>query len=122
VYLRFRLMGISGTGTGDPVFAPPFVGIFQAFRSWVEDPVDLLVNVVLLSIVIATVPLALRSRSPIAWGALPFVALAAVLAVGVLREPFNFSRAVAPVFTALPFLVFGSRYPSTHPDWLGRPP
>jgi hypothetical protein len=121
VYLRLRLMGISGTGAGDPVFAPPFVGISQAFRSWVEDPVDLLVNVVLLSIVIATVPLALRSRSPIAWGALPFIALAAVLSVGVLREPFNLSRAVAPVFTALPFLVFGPRYPSTHPDWLGRP-
>jgi hypothetical protein len=105
VYLRFRLIGITGAGGATPNFAPPFVGIFEAFRSWVGDPIDLFVNMVLLTVLIAFVPLALRSRSPIAWGALPFIALACVLSVGVLREPFNFSRALAPVFTAIPFLV-----------------
>ncbi len=120
VYLRFRLMGISGVGGGTPNFAPPFLGIFEAFRSWVGDPLALVVNVVLVSVVIAVVPLALRSRLAIAWGALPFVALTTVLSVEVLREPFNFSRALAPVFTAIAFLVFVPRHPSTHADWLGR--
>jgi hypothetical protein len=121
VYLRFRLMGISGVGGGAPNFAPPFFGILEAFRSWVGDPIDLFVNVVLFSIIIAFVPMALRSRSAIAWGAIPFIALATVLSVHVLREPFNLSRALAPVFTAIPFLVFGPKRLATRTDFRGRP-
>jgi hypothetical protein len=104
-YVWYRLVDISGVGGKTSNFAPPFVGIVEAFRSWFRDPIDLLVNLVLLLIVVAFVPLALRSRLPLAWGALPFMALAIVLSVEVLREPFNFSRALAPVFTAIPFLV-----------------
>jgi hypothetical protein len=109
VYLSFRLSGVSGVGGGTENFTAPFVGIFEALRSWIRDPSDLLVNLSLLVVVVAFTPLALRSRVPIAWGALPFVALATVLSVNVWLEPFNFTRALAPVFTAAPFLVVLSR-------------
>lgn len=104
-FVRLRLDGVSGVGGRTENFSPPFLGIFEAFRSWVGDPGHLLLNAVLVMVVIAFIPLALRSRLPLAWGALPFVAFATVLSVEVIREPFNFSRAVAPVFTAVPFLI-----------------
>jgi hypothetical protein len=104
-YLRFRLMGISGSGAAWPFFAPPFVGMYQAFRSWVTEPSDLLLNVAILVVVVAFLLGAVNSRSTIVWGALPFVALATVLSVSVWRQPFDISRAIAPIFTAAPFLL-----------------
>ena len=105
VYLHVRLAGVTGVGGGTETFAPPFAGLFEAFRSWVEDPINLFYELPLLALIIAFIPLAVRSSLPIAWGALPFVALATILSVNVWREPFDLSRALAPVFTAIPFLI-----------------
>jgi hypothetical protein len=105
VYLHVRLAGIRGVGQGTENFAAPFLGIVEALRSWIRDPIELLYNLPLLAIVFVFVPIALRSRLPIAWGALPFVALATILSVNVWREPFDLSRAVAPLLTAVPFLI-----------------
>jgi hypothetical protein len=105
VYLHVRLSGVTGVGSGTQNFAPPFAGFLEAFRSWVEDPINLIYELPLLAVIIAFIPLAIRSRLPIAWGALPFIALATILSVNVWREPFDLSRALAPVFTAIPFLV-----------------
>lgn len=115
VYLRFRLEGVPGIGGRSENLSAPFIGLFESFESWVRNPGELLLNSVLLVVVIAFIPLALRSRSPIAWGALPFAALIVVLSAEVLREPFNFSRAVVPVFTALPFLIFAPRHTPSPP-------
>lgn len=104
VYLHVRLAGVSGVGGGPEAFSLPFVGFSQAIRSWISDPADLLYNLPLLAVIVAFVPLALRRRLPIAWGALPFVGLATVLSVDVWREPFDLTRVLAPVFTAAPFL------------------
>ena len=105
LYLHVRLAGVAGVGGLTGAFAPPFTGFFEAFRSWVENPIDLVYELPLLALIIAFIPLAVRSRLPIAWGALPFVALATILSVNVWREPFDLSRALAPVFTAIPFLI-----------------
>lgn len=105
VYLHVRLADVPGVGGGTQNFAPPFVGLFEAFRSWAASPDPLVINLTLLTVIVAIIPLVLRSRLPIAWGALPFVALATVLSVNVWREPFDLTRALAPVFTAAPFLV-----------------
>jgi hypothetical protein len=109
VYLHMRLAGVPGVGEGTENFAAPFLGIFEAFQWWIKHPTDLLFNLPLLAIVLAFVPIALRNRLPIAWGALPFVALATILSVNVWREPFDLSRALAPVFTAVPFLIMVPR-------------
>jgi hypothetical protein len=114
-YLWFRLQGVPGVGGGTGNFGLPFLGIAQAAGSWVDDPVDLLFSLVFLAVIVAFVPLALRGRLPIAWGALPFAALAIILSVNVWREPFNSARAIAPIFTALPFAILiprGSPSPS----------
>jgi hypothetical protein len=104
-YIWFRLQGTHGVGGGIGSFGPPFLGIVEAVRSWIAEPLDLLLSLVFIAAVVAIVPLALRSRLPIAWGALPFAALAIVLSVNVWREPFNSSRALAPIFTALAFVI-----------------
>ncbi len=115
-YLRSRLTGVTGVGGALQIFAAPFVGMWQAFRSWATDPEDLVINIVILAIVATFTILALRSRLPLAWGALPFVALATTLSVHVWREPFDLSRALVPVFTAAPFLLVLARRDAPAPQ------
>lgn len=105
-YLAWRLNGISGTGTDLTFVAPPFVGIAQAIESWTRSADQLVVSAAILVLVVAFVPLAIRSRLPLAWGALPFVALATILSIDVFLEPSDLSRALAPVLTAAPFVLF----------------
>ena len=105
VYLHVRLASLPGAGGGTENFAPPFVGLFEAFGWWFRDPASLFYELPLIAVIIAFVPFALRNHLSIGWGALPFVALATILSVNVVREPFDLSRALAPVFTAIPFLI-----------------
>jgi hypothetical protein len=104
-YLQFRLVGVTGLGASWAILAPPFNGILGAFREWSDNPSNLLASVAILAVVIPFIPLALRSRIAIAWGALPFVALSVVLSVQVWRVPSDLARALVPVFTAAPFLL-----------------
>jgi hypothetical protein len=103
-YLQYRLTGVSGAGHAWGAFAAPFTGIVEAFGFWITDPLSLALNVMIVAIVLAFVPLALRSRQPIAWAALPFVALTLILSDFVWYELIDFTRILAPVFTAIPFL------------------
>jgi hypothetical protein len=105
-YLQLRLMGVPGGRDTWPFFGLPFVGLAEAFRAWARDPTYLVLNLAILVLVVAFVAGAIRDRTPIVWGALPFVALATLLSIYVWGEPFDFSRALAPVFTAVPFLLF----------------
>jgi hypothetical protein len=105
MYLQVRVAGWSGLGGAPRIFSVPFLGMLEAIESWTGDPIRLTLIVAILAAVARFVPLAIKSRLPIAWGALPFVALTVVLSVEVWREPFDLSRALAPALTALPFLV-----------------
>jgi hypothetical protein len=105
-YLWFRLAGIPGSPPDIGNFsAMPFVGLVDSFRFWLKDPLDLIVSLVILGVIVAFVPIAVRSRLSIAWGALPFAGLIVMLSAFVLREPFDFARVVMPIFTAFPFAV-----------------
>lgn len=110
VYLRIRLAGVSGAGGAPRVFDVPFVGVVGGIRSWLREPDDLPIDVLIFVIIVAFGIGAWRSRVPLAWGALPFVPLAALLADDVWAEPFDLSRAVAPIFTAAAFLVIANRH------------
>ena len=108
LYIRVRLAGIAHAEGGLGAFSLPFVGMADAFRSWIGHPAHLLVNLAIIAIAILFVPVGLRSRLPIAWGALPFVAVATVLSAAVWRQTFDLTRALTPVFTAIPFIVLTS--------------
>lgn len=110
-YIWIRLQGIPGVGGGTGAFGPPFLGAVEASRSWIAEPLDLFLSILFIAVVVAFVPLALRGRLPISWGALPFAVLAIVLSVNVWREPFNSARAIAPIFTALPVSILLRRDP-----------
>jgi hypothetical protein len=110
LYLWLRVMDVAGTGGGPENFGLPFQGFIQAFRRWLEEPDDLVLNVAILLVTLFFTILALRSRLAIAWGALPFVALAIFFSVNVSAEPFDLSRALAPVFTAAAFVLVFSRH------------
>lgn len=118
-YIRFQLSGVSGAGGGQTAFAAPFVGIAEAFRIWAQHPMHLFVNLVIIAIVVAFVLASLRSRSLLAWGALPFVFLSTILSVNVWRETHDIVRILAPVFTAIPFLVAASLWKERrdHESW-----
>jgi hypothetical protein len=103
VYIRIRLAGIGGLGGGVRLFAPPFVGMVRAAEDWRADPVASATNLAIVLLVVAFLAVAFATRLPIAWGAIPFVAISLVLVVDVWREPFDLARAVVPVFTAVPF-------------------
>jgi hypothetical protein len=109
IYLQTRLMGIGGVGAAWPLLAPPFVGLVQAFSVWGSQPQEILSNLVILALVVVFAPVALRSRLPIVWGALPFVVLATVFSVQTWRDSSDFTRALAPIFTAAAFLIFVRR-------------
>jgi hypothetical protein len=119
VYIRMQLTGILGAGGAQRSFSAPFVGIAEASRIWVQHPGRLLVNLGILIVLAVFVIAALRSRSLLAWGALPFVFLATVLSVNVWRETHDFVRALAPVFTAIPFLVRVGRQEEHRDSFLG---
>jgi hypothetical protein len=104
-YLRMRLAGISGMGEKIDIFGYPFEGILRAWSVWLTDPRHLLINATFLAVLVAFVFLAYRSDVPLAWGALPLVAIAPFFSANIWLGLFNSSRALAPVFTAFPFLV-----------------
>lgn len=83
----------------------PFVGLVDAVRVWLSEPLTLIVSVTLFVIVIVFIVMALPSRLLLAWGALPFAGMVFVLSANVLAEPFNSTRIFAPILTAFPFLV-----------------
>jgi hypothetical protein len=106
LYLFDRLRGVSGAGGQPQPFAAPFAGMWEASQAWLQQPGDMLLIGAMLVVVVVFTIRAVRSRLPLAWGALPFVALSTVLSVHVWLEPFDLSRALAPIFTAAAFVVF----------------
>jgi hypothetical protein len=80
--------------------------MLAAIPYWAANPAKFAFTAGLVLIMLLFVRRALVDRSIVAWAALPFVVLALFLAVFVWREPYDLARAVAPVFTAYPLLLF----------------
>jgi hypothetical protein len=105
LYVRVRLAGISGTGIVQGVFALPFVGMLEASRSWLSQPLTGSLAIAILIVLVLFVLRVLRRPISFALGAAPFAALAVVLSANVWREPYDLARAIAPVLTAYPLLL-----------------
>jgi hypothetical protein len=107
VYLRVRLDAGNGVDEVQELGAP-FVGMTQAFRNWLDNPVDLAVIVALITIVPLLVARAIRRPTYLSWGALGFVVLAVFFSRQVWWRFFDISRAVAPVITAYILATFAT--------------
>lgn len=104
-YVRLRL-GNLPTEANRELASYPFQGLIAAVNYWRTEVTDLLVILVLIALTLAFTVRAVRSKQLLAWGALPMVALATMLSVYVWREPYDIARALAPIFTAYPILLF----------------
>ncbi|MGQ0849710.1 MAG: hypothetical protein ACT4OP_11430 [Actinomycetota bacterium] len=104
-YTRFRLGWMPDDGSS-PVGAYPFRGLVQAASFWGGDFLDLVLILAFVAVTLAFTLRAVRSRQLLVWGALPFALLATMLTVYVWLEPYDIARAIAPIFTAYPFVLF----------------
>jgi len=104
-YLRIRI----GEGTVAPEVEEigwPFVGFVEAFNSWVGDPIDLAVGLLVMVLFIVFTRRVLVSRDLVGWAFLGFVALGVLFTEQVWRSYFDITRAIAPVITAFVLLAF----------------
>jgi hypothetical protein len=87
----------------------PFAGPAAAMPFWLASPAKLGFILALVMMMLMFFWRAVMSRTIVAWASMPFLVLATFSTVLVWREPFDLARAVAPVFTAYPLLLFASR-------------
>jgi hypothetical protein len=86
----------------------PFEGIIRAWEFWSVEPSVVIWVSCLIVLMLLFARRALGSRNEVGWSALPFLVLGTMLSVYVWREPYDIARALAPVFTAYPLLLFSS--------------
>jgi hypothetical protein len=115
-YLRLRIGEGHVTAEVEEI-GWPFVGFAEAFASWLDDPLDLLVGLAMMTLFLLFTRRVLLSRHVVGWAFLGFVALGVVFTEQVWRSYFDITRAVAPIITSFVLLVFlGSKTQTGHLD------
>lgn len=104
-YLRLRI-GDGTVASEVQEIGWPFVGFVEAFSSWLEDPLDLVVGVAMMVLFVIFTRRVLLSRHLVGWAFLGFVALGVVFTEQVWHSYFDITRAVAPIITSFVLLVF----------------
>lgn len=104
----WRLLAERVDPSGDPSsrvdnLGVPLEGLIEAVSIW--EGRKLIFMLALLILWLIALARAMLSRSILGWSVLPAGLLGLVLAVPVWREPYDFARAVAPIFTAYPILL-----------------
>jgi len=110
LYLRLRLGWDSGVSEVEEI-GWPFVGFFQAVETWMSDPLDLAIGVVLLTMLLVYAWRVLIYRELVGWAFLGFVGLGVLFTEQVWENYFDITRAIAPVITAFVLLIAVSRHP-----------
>jgi hypothetical protein len=105
VYLRLRI-GEGSVAAEVEEIGWPFVGLAEAFGSWLDDPLDLIVGIAMMALFVLFTRRVLISRHVVGWAFLGFVALGLVFTEQVWRSYFDITRAVAPIITSFVLLVF----------------
>lgn len=105
VYLRTRI--------GDAAVAPevqeigwPFAGFIEAFQSWIDNPIDMAVGVVMMLMFVLFIRRVLMSMHLVGLAFIGFVLLGVVFTEQVWRSFFDITRAVAPIITSFVLLAF----------------
>jgi len=102
-YLRLRL---DADEPGVGAIGPPLVGLVKAIPEWADDSVVLATGLLVIGLSILFVMRWWPSRTPLGWAFVGFVPLGLVLTDKVWIPYFDFTRALAPLFTAAILLVF----------------
>lgn len=105
IYLRTRIGWDVGVSQVEEIGAP-FVGVSQAFDSWTNEPLDLVVGITLIVLLLLFTRRVLISGHLVGWAFLGFVPLALLFTEQVWESYFDITRAVAPVVTTFVLLVF----------------
>lgn len=105
VYLRLRI-GEGHVTAEVQEIGWPFAGFVEAFASWRNDPLDLVVGVAMMALFVLFTRRVLISRHVVGWAFLGFVLLGVVFTEQVWRSYFDITRAVAPIITSFVLLVF----------------
>jgi len=108
-YLRIRI-GHGMVASEVQEIGWPLVGFVEAFESWLQNPVNLVVGVTMLLMFVLFTRRVLLGRQLVGWAFLGFVLLGIVFTKQVWESYFDITRAVAPIITSFVLLVFvGSR-------------
>jgi len=105
VYLRLMIDVGDGPTTPEALVLP-FVGLARAFESWLANPFDLLIGVVVLLILALFLRRAYVTDHILGWAFVLFVPLTLVLSRFVWESYLNATRAAAPIITAFLLLTF----------------
>ena len=107
VYVRLRIGSGAGVGQVEEI-GLPFAGFVEALGSWLGEPVDLAVGLMMMLLFTLFVRRVLLSGALVGWAFVGFVALAILFTEQVWISYFDITRAIAPVITAFVLLVFVS--------------
>ena len=105
VYLRFRIDLDVGFDQVQEI-GWPFVGVLQAVPGWMGDPLNLAAGFGTMLILALYTRRVLRSGELAGWAFLGFIPLAFVFTEQVWLNYYDFTRAIAPVFTSFILLMF----------------
>lgn len=104
LYLRLQI----GGGLGDDQIQEiglPLQGLIEAFGTWTQEPLDLIVGAGMVLLMILFVRRALKTDHIAGWISVGFVLLAALFTEQVWRNYFDITRAIAPVITSFALLL-----------------
>jgi hypothetical protein len=109
VYLRARIDTLPSLDQVEDSLGLPLVGVVEAFRSWLNDPLDMLAGVATLLLLAVFAWRVARDRSLVGLAFIGFVPLALLLTEPVWHSYFDVTRAIAPVVTSFVLLAFAVR-------------
>jgi len=84
----------------------PFQGLISATSNWGDDPMNILIAVVSLTICVVLVREMLRAPSALLAGTVGFAVLAVLLSDLVWNNWYDISRALAPIYTTFIVVTF----------------
>jgi len=106
LYLRLRLGWEAGVSEVEEI-GLPFVGFGRAFQGWIREPsLDLVLGLTIMMLMFFFARRALKSSHLLGLAFVGFVALGVLFTEQVWKSYFDISRAVAPLLTAYPILLF----------------
>lgn len=106
IYLRLRLGWDAGVSEVEEI-GLPFVGFGRAFSGWVRQPsLDLVIGLTIIVLTFFFARRALKYRHLLGLAFVGFVVLGILFTEQVWKSYFDISRAVAPLLTAYPILLF----------------